>query len=347
MKNFLLFCFLILFFSFSPLFAQKYADILMDAETGEILHQVDADGHRFPASLTKMMTLYVIFSRLRAKKIRMDTQFSVPHCATTVEPSKLGLRNGQRISVKEIVLGLITKSANDAAVTAAVGISGSITAFSRIMNDTAHTLGMKRSHFYNPNGLPDARQLTTAKDMALLSRALVHHFPEYYKLFKTRIFTFMGHCHANHNRLLGQVEGLDGIKTGWFRRAGSNLAASALRIVNGKPRRLIAVVLGGENRFARDERIKELLVTGFAILSKSNKLKTEQLNYPKKILTSTPLIDKADPIGDLIHKESHVQNKRIQQTENKAKNNADAPALPSKLSKIGRASCRERVSSPV
>lgn len=308
-----------LFFLFiSPVHAQKYAEILMNAENGAILRQVDGDGLRYPASLTKMMTLYITFEMLKAKKITMDTHFVVPSYATHVEPCKLGLRAGEKISVRHLILGLITKSANDASVTLAVGISGSIEKFSKQMNLTARKLGMHQSRFFNPHGLPDTRQLSTAKDMALLSRALVAHFPMYYPLFKTRIFTYKGHCHSNHNKLLGQVEGLDGLKTGWFRRAGSNLAASAVRTINGKKIRLIAVVLGGTNRFARDKRIRELLEMGFSISSERlerlppmqmmKQTPTVPLYHVRHVAkgasnTSEPsssLLQHEDPLGDLI-----------------------------------------------
>ncbi|MBX9977799.1 MAG: D-alanyl-D-alanine carboxypeptidase [Alphaproteobacteria bacterium] len=322
MKSFTLFFYF--FLLSSPLFSQKYADILMDAETGEVFHQVDADAQRFPASLTKILTLYVIFEKLKSKKITMDTQFTVPKSAPIVEPCKLGLRTGQKISVRHIIMGMITKSANDASVTAAVGISGSIEGFSKLMNATALKIGMKNSRFYNPHGLPDPRQLSTAKDMAILSRALVHHFPEYYSLFKTRVFTYMGHCHTNHNHLLGQVEGLDGIKTGWFRRAGSNLAASAVRTLNGKKRRLIAVVLGGESRFARDRRIKELLEIGFKT-SPKGKMIVEPSIYQKKILPSANLDHHEDPIGDLIH--NHHPERCAKKVEKKLRDLPSAKPL--------------------
>ncbi len=275
----------------------------MDAETGAVLHHIDADGRRFPASLTKMMTLYIIFSKLREKKISMETPLVVPRNAPPVEPSKLGLRTGQIILIRHIILGLITKSANDAAVTVAVGLSGSVENFAKLMNVTARKLGMKNTIFYNPHGLPDSRQLTTARDMAILSRALSHHFPEYYPLFKTRVFNYKGVSHPNHNRLLGEVHGMDGIKTGYFRLAGSNLAASVIRHVNGKKRRIIAIVLGGENRFARNKRIKELIEIGFATPQQRmySQKTTKNILYHVESSTSGGMPTDEDPIADLIH----------------------------------------------
>lgn len=309
-------CSFLLFLLMSPVYAQKYAEILMNAETGAILRQVDGDGLRYPASTTKMMTLYLAFEALKSKKISMDTHFTVPSHAPHVEPCKMGLRAGEKVSVRHLILGMITKSANDASVTMAVGLSGSINGFAQKMTAKARKLGMHHSRFFNPHGLPDTRQLSTAKDLALLSRALIHHFPEYYPLFKTRIFTYKGHCHSNHNKLLGQVKGLDGLKTGWFRRAGSNLAASAMRTINGKKMRLIAVVLGGENRFARDKRIRELLEMGFSISAErmdrvstiQSMRRTPPLYHGHHVASqrsykeepSSSLLHYEDPVGDLI-----------------------------------------------
>lgn len=289
--------------------AQKYADILMDAQTGSVLHGTDPDGHRYPASLTKIMTLYILFEALKAGKITFHTTYAVSRNAINVEPCRLGLRVGQRISVRNIILSLITKSANDASVVAAEGMSGSIAKFSERMNQTARKLGMKRTHFRNPHGLPNTSQLTTARDMALLSKGLIHHFPDYYKLFRTRCFMYAGLSHANHNSLLGRG-GIDGIKTGFFRKAGSNLAASAVRIVNGKPRRLIAVVLGGENRFARNRRITELLDRGFnqahgTTPSAQTKPEPRALSYVEKTTPADamPVNDEEtpDPISTIIY----------------------------------------------
>lgn len=288
--------------------AQKYADILMDAQTGTVLDGTDPDGHRYPASLTKMMTLYILFEALKAGKITFHTTFSVSRNAIIVEPCKLGLRVGNRISVRNIILGLITRSANDAAVVAAEGMSGSVAKFAEKMNQTARKLGMKRTHFRNPHGLPNPSQLSTARDMAILSKALIHHFPDYYKLFRTRFFMYAGLSHANHNSLLGRG-GIDGIKTGFFRKAGSNLAASAVRTINGKPRRLIAVVLGGENRFARNRRIIELLDQGFGqhhhAPSTHAKPEPREVSYVEKTtpLDAMPVDDEEtpDPISNIIH----------------------------------------------
>ena len=318
MGFFLLLLFTLL--SASPSVAQKYADIVVD-EQGRVLHGNDADGKRFPASLTKMMTLYILFEALSCKKITMETTFSVSKNAPKVEPGKLGLKVGQKVSVRHIILGLITKSANDAGVVAAEGMCGNVAKFATLMNQTAKRLGMKHTVFYNPHGLPHPKQLSTARDMATLSRALIRDYPAYYKLFKTRSFLFRGIYFPNHNHLLGKVHGVDGIKTGFFRAAGSNLAASAIRTVHGKPKRIIAVVLGGQNRFVRDKRMTELLDLGFSHVGYKNMNRDLKSNGALQHTKSPAISAKAavknvslpitgsisDPIADLIA--SKTQNK--------------------------------------
>lgn len=300
--------------------AQKYSDIVIDAETGTVLHASDPDGQRFPASVTKIMTLYLIFKAISEKRITMETQFKVSHNATKVEPCKLGLKAGQKISVRHIILGLITKSANDASVVAAEGLCGSVAKFSALMNKTAKSLGMHRTTFHNPHGLPDPRQLSTARDMAILSRAMVRDFPTFYKLFQTRSFFYHGMYFPNHNTLLGKIKGLDGIKTGWFRAAGSNIAASAERIVNGKKRRIIVVVLGGQNRFVRNKRVTELMEVGFRSPLRTGKIaqaptahnvdfkRQKNLEAAEEVLETHDHDIANDAISDLIEKHAESQN---------------------------------------
>lgn len=274
-------------------YGQKYADIVMD-DRGNVIHAHDPDGKRFPASLTKIMSLYVVFDALKKKKITMETIFKVSSNAVRVEPSILGLRPGQSISVRHIILGMITKSANDAAVTLAEGLAGSVPKFATMMNAAAKRLGMKSTVFYNPHGLPNPKQLTTARDFAILARALISDFPEYYPLFKTRSFMYKGVYFPNRNHLLGKVEGVDGIKTGFFRAAGSNLAASAKRTVNGKSKRVIAVILGGQNWMVRDRRMKELIELGFRSHIFHGKVASDQVEeVPHRV-------EAEDHIGDLI-----------------------------------------------
>lgn len=238
----------------------RYASIVVDAGTGEILHQVNADTPNYPASLTKMMTLYLAFQALESGKLKMDQKLPVSRRAAGISPSKLGLRRGQSIRVKDAILALVTKSANDAAVVLAEALGGTEIKFALKMTAAARTLGMKRTTFRNASGLPNRRQLSTARDMAALAQALIDNYPQYYKYFSTAKFTYNGRTYANHNNLLGHYEGTDGIKTGYTRASGFNLAASTVR----DGRRLIAVVFGGKTARSRDTHITSLLDKGFA-----------------------------------------------------------------------------------
>jgi len=238
-----------------------YASIVIDDATGRTLHEVNADTRNFPASLTKMMTLYMVFDALDRGKIKMDQELEVSRRATNVAPSKLGLRPGDTITVEDAILALITKSASDVAVVVAEALAGTEQRFGRDMTEKAKQIGMSRSNFHNASGLPNRSQLSTARDMATLARALVHDFPQYYGLFSTKKFTYGGRTYRNHNRLLSHYDGTDGIKTGYIRAAGYNLVASTVR--NG--RRLIAVVFGGKTARARDRHIATLLDRGFAV----------------------------------------------------------------------------------
>ena len=237
----------------------RYAAIVLDARTGEILHEANADAPRHPASITKIMTLYLVFEALERGRLKMDQELPVSAFASTV-PWGLPLRPGMTITVEEAILGLITKSANNAATVIAEAMAGSETAFAQFMTVRARRMGMASTTFRNASGLPDPRQITTARDFTVLARALLRDYPKYYPLFATRGFTFRGNYYNNHNRLLDQFEGLDGIKTGFVNASGFNLVASAER--NG--RRLIGVVMGGNTASARDVRMASLLDAGFA-----------------------------------------------------------------------------------
>ena len=237
----------------------KYAAIVIDANTGQILHAHDADGLRHPASLTKLMTLFMIFEAIDQKRIGFDTRWRISAEAAAQDPTKLGLQAGQTIGVREVVLGLITKSANDAAVVAAEGLAGDEDAFAVRMTQRARRLGMSRTVFKNASGLPDPGQVTTAADLAKLARAVMRSFPQHYPLFSTTHFTYAGITHQSHNRFMDWYDGADGLKTGYIRASGFNLAASATR--NG--RRLIGVVLGGQSPGWRDDRMGELLDASF------------------------------------------------------------------------------------
>lgn len=242
-----------------PATAQKYAAIVIDARTGEVLHETDADATRHPASLTKMMTLYLTFEALDEGRLTLDQPLPVSAYATTMTPTKLGLRPGQTLRVEQAILGLVTKSANDAAVVLAEALGGSEERFAELMTRKARALGMRNTIFYNASGLPDDRQVTTARDFSLLSRALINDHPKYYPYFSRRSFAYGGRSLANHNHLMSRYEGMDGIKTGYVRASGFNLAASAVR----GGRRLIAVVMGGTSALARDNRMAALLDAAF------------------------------------------------------------------------------------
>ncbi len=233
----------------------SYADIVIDADTGQILHATNPDSLRHPASLTKMMTLYVTFQAIESGKLSLNNTLPISANASEQSPSKLGLRRGQRIRVEDAILGLVTESANDAAVVLAEWMGGSESGFGQLMTRQARALGMSRTRFDNPSGLPDEQQVTTARDMAILGSALIHHYPQYYTYFSHDSFYYAGINHHNHNHLMERYDGMDGIKTGYIRASGFNLVASAKR---GNTR-LIGVVFGGHSATARDNQMAQLL----------------------------------------------------------------------------------------
>ncbi len=239
----------------------SYADIVIDADTGRVLHATASNDLRHPASLTKMMTLYLTFQALEAGRLNMNQYLPISENAAAQSPSKLGLHAGQRIRVEDAILGLVTESANDAAVTLGEWMGNSEEGFGQMMTRQARALGMTRTQFRNPSGLPDPDQVTTAHDMAVLGAALIRHFPQYYPYFSRDSFTYAGINHHNHNHLMERYSGMDGIKTGYIRASGFNLVASARR----GGHRLIAAVFGGHSAVARDNRMAELLDESFAI----------------------------------------------------------------------------------
>ncbi len=245
----------------APAAAQdRYAAIVMDARTNEVLLEEMADEARFPASLTKMMTLYMIFEALERGDITLDTRWTASRNAARQPPSRLGLgctrrRGCDSITVEQAIRALVVQSANDVAVLTAERLGGTEARFAANMTARARELGLTNTRFANASGLPDARHRTTARDMARLSQALWNDFPEYYHYFSTPNFSWRRASGRNHNRLLGQVEGVDGIKTGYTRASGFNLATMTER--NG--RRVIVVVLGGETAAARDAQVAYLI----------------------------------------------------------------------------------------
>lgn len=242
----------------------KYAAILVNAGTGEVLYSRRADALRPPASITKVMTLYLAFEAIEAGQLKLTDRVRISRHAAAQAPTKLGLPVGGSISVDEAIRAIAIKSANDVAVALAEKIGGSEVAFARMMTAKARQLGMSNTVFANASGLPNPALLSTARDIATMSAALIRRFPQHYGYFSQRQFTIGRQQLISHNRLLGKSEGVDGIKTGYTVASGFTLTASALR--NG--RRLIAVVLGGPTSKARDENVAALLDAGFDVLER-------------------------------------------------------------------------------
>ena len=233
----------------------KYASFIINENTKRIYHNANADTRNYPASLTKIMTLYMIFDALKSKKISMNTEFRVSRKATRQPPSKLNLSAGSTILVKHAIFALITKSANDVATVVAENLGKTERNFARLMTKKAKKLGMKRTTFKNASGLPNRGQLSTARDMATLGIAIRRDHPKFFKLFKTKSFVYKGIKYSNHNNLLGSYSGTDGIKTGYTHASGFNLVASVER--NGQ--RIIGVVFGGKKARSRDKHMIKLL----------------------------------------------------------------------------------------
>jgi D-alanyl-D-alanine carboxypeptidase len=233
----------------------KFASIIVDGNSGTVLQSNSPDGLRHPASLTKIMTLYLLFERLESGKMKLDTEMPVSQHAADQDPTKLNLRAGQTIRVEDAIKGLVTRSANDAAVVIAEAIGGDEDDFAAMMTRKARALGMSKTVYRNANGLPNDEQVTTARDQATLGRAIQERFPRYYRFFSTTSFTWRGEQIRNHNHLLGSVEGVDGIKTGYTRASGFNLVTSMRR----GNRHLVGVVLGGRSGGSRDAIMRNLL----------------------------------------------------------------------------------------
>lgn len=232
------------------------ASFVMELDSGKVLHHANASHKLYPASLTKMMTLYLMFDAFKSGRMHMNTPIKISRYAASQRPTKLGVRAGQTITAAQAMYGMIVKSANDAAVAVAEHLAGSEASFGQVMTRKARELGMFDTTFYNASGLPNSRQKTTAKDMAMLAKALIRNHPDYYKFFSTREFHFRGNAFRNHNKLLGRIRGVDGIKTGYTCAAGFNLTTSA--VYNNK--RIIAVVMGGTSSRARDMKMRNLLL---------------------------------------------------------------------------------------
>lgn len=240
-----------------------YASIVVDANSGAVMQATNADSPRHPASLTKIMTLYLLFERLEQGKIKLNTELPVSAHAAVQAPSKLGLKPGDTITVETAIRAIVTKSANDVAVIVAEALGGDEPNFARMMTAKAHALGMNQTAYNNASGLPDEAQITTARDQSILARAIQDKFPNYYRYFSTRTFDYRGHSIRNHNHLLGAIDGLDGIKTGYIRESGFNIVTS-IRRAN---RHIVTVVFGGRTAEARDARVRSLIDNNINIAS--------------------------------------------------------------------------------
>jgi D-alanyl-D-alanine carboxypeptidase len=236
-------------------YSPPFASIVVDGNSGAVLQAANPDALRHPASLTKVMTLYLLFERLESGRLKLDSPLKVSEHAAEQAPTKLELKPGQTITVEDAIKSIVTKSANDAAVALAENLAGEEDNFAKLMTQKAHALGMAHTKYVNASGLPDDDQITTARDQALLGRAIQERFPRYYKFFSTETFVYHGEAMRNHNHLLGAVDGVDGIKTGFTRTSGFNLLTSLHR----DGRYLVAVVMGGPSASERDERMRELI----------------------------------------------------------------------------------------
>lgn len=272
--------------------AAPYADLVMDANSGRILHADSSDMPRYPASLTKMMTLYVTFEMLRNGRLKLDTMLTVSERASKASPSKLGLKPGDKIKVSDAIKALVTKSANDVALVLAENLASSEDKFARYMTWRAKQLGMTQTTFRNASGLPNPGQRTTARDLVTLALRLHDDFPEYYGYFKTKYFTWKGKTHRNHNALLFNYPGTEGMKTGYIRASGFNLVTSVKR--GGK--HVVAVVMGGRTGRKRDARMRALLDEAFKSATTKRTRKPSKVEDAKIAKATSPTTKKKQTI---------------------------------------------------
>lgn len=278
--------------------AAKYASIAYDANTGSTLFETFGSARRYPASLTKIMTLYITFELIEQGRMSYDTLIPISAQAASQPPSKLGFKVGEQIRAIDAIKALVTKSANDVAVALAERIAGSESRFARLMTEKARALGMKNTIFKNASGLPDSEQVTTAHDMVKLGLRIQEDFPRHYKLFKTRSFKFRGKRYKNHNTLLGSVSGVDGIKTGYIRASGFNLVTSVKR--DGK--HVIAVVFGGKTARRRNTHMRSIIARALKQASRNKKRKPLLIAKPRPVLrpslpSQKPIVDQKIRVG--------------------------------------------------
>ena len=246
-------------------YAEKYASIVVDADTKEVLHARHADSKRYPASLTKVMTLYMLFDALKAGELDLDDRLTVSRNAASQRPSNLKLKAGQKISVRDAIKALVVKSANDVAVVVAERLGGSEKRFAALMTAKAKQMGMKNTRFRNASGLPNSRQVSTARDLYILADSMMSDHPAYYHFFQTKSFSWNGRTYKSHNKLLGSVDGVDGMKTGYIRASGFNLMTSAVR----DDRRIIVIMTGGRTAKTRNAHVKALVNAAFKQIDRS------------------------------------------------------------------------------
>ena len=305
--------------SYSP----QFSSIIVDGNTGATLSATSPDGVRHPASLTKIMTLYLLFERLDAGKMKLESELPVSAHAADQDPTKLDLRPGQTIKVEDAIKGLVTRSANDAAVVIAEAIGGSEDEFAKMMTRKARALGMSRTTYRNASGLPNDEQVTTARDQATLGRAIQDRFPRYYRYFSTQAFNFRGHSITNHNHLLGNVEGVDGIKTGYTRASGFNLVTSMHR----GNRFLVGVVMGGRSGGSRDGIMRNLLAEN---LSKAATTRTASAITERNPTDATTEVADAEPLP----KAAPAPAAEVQEDAAPASTDSWAPAMRTPASKV-------------
>jgi len=289
----------------------KYAAIVVDVESGEILHAANAEETRYPASLTKMMTLYLLFEALEGRSMSLDQPLPVSSYAASKPASKLYVKAGSTIPVETAIQALIIKSANDVAVVVAEALGGSESHFARMMTAKARELGMHDTTFRNPHGLPDAGQTTTARDMATLSLRLMQDFPQYYHYFSRTRFAWKGKTITGHNRLLDNYPGADGLKTGFIRASGFNVATSAVR----DGRRLVSVVMGGFTAASRDAHMADLLDRGFVRASlfgrgdwvASADFSGERMNLEPTLPAARPVVPSSPPAVQLAARQAPAE----------------------------------------
>lgn len=279
----------------------RYSSIVIDADTGTVLHEFNADAIRYPASLTKMMTLYMLFEAIEQRKMTLDERMQVSAHAASMPQTNIGLRAGGSISVRDAIPALIVRSANDVAAVVAEALGSSEANFGRMMTDKARKLGMHSTTFRNASGLPNNEQKTTARDLVTLSTRLMRDFPKHYHYFSTQSFSYNGTIYRSHNRMVRNTPGVDGLKTGFIRASGFNVATSAKR----GGRRVIAVVMGGQTAAARDQHMAQLIDRSFNQGHTTQQLASNTSNTRAvpvaalKTSTSTP-VPKPSPVLEKI-----------------------------------------------